>query len=87
MHLDAHYYGILAFAAACGFKMESAQTLAYASQFVDDAKINQLTINGPTYGIPLDCELPTCLINMSTCHSYCAKPIVSTGCRIVLPIS
>jgi len=70
MHLDAHYYGILAFAVACGFKKESAQTLAYASQFVDDAKINQLTISGPTFGIPLDCQSPPCLINMSTCHSY-----------------
>jgi hypothetical protein len=71
MHLDAHYYAVLAFAVSCGFKKESAKTLAYASQYVDDAKINQLTISGPTYGIPLDCESPPSLINMSTCHSYC----------------
>jgi hypothetical protein len=71
MHLDAHYYAVLAFAVECGFKEESAKTLAYASQFVDDAKINQLTISGDTYGIPLDCQSPPCLINMATCHSYC----------------
>lgn len=71
MHLDAHYYAILAFAVSCGFKKDSAQTLAYASQFVDDAKINQLTIDGPTYDIPANELSSKSLINMSTCHSYC----------------
>ena len=71
MKLDAHYYAILAFAVSCGFKKESALTLAYASQFVDDAKINQVSISGPTHDIPLDLESPPSLVNMSTCHSYC----------------
>jgi hypothetical protein len=71
MHLDAHYYAILAFAVSCGFKKESAQTLAYASQFVDDAKINQLSISGPTYDISPKHLSSRSLINMSTCHSYC----------------
>lgn len=70
MYKDAHYYAILAFAVECGFKKESAKTLAYASQFVDDAKINQLTISGPTYGIKLDYKKPDSLINMATCHNY-----------------
>jgi hypothetical protein len=70
MHLDAHYYAVLAFAVACGFKQESAKILAYASQYVDDAKINQLTISGSTYGIQIDCESPPSLINMATCHTY-----------------
>jgi hypothetical protein len=70
MNRDAHYYAILAFAVECGFKKESAKTLAYASQFVDDAKINQLTISGPTYGIELDCKKTNSLINMATCHSH-----------------
>lgn len=71
MRIDAHYYAVLAFALQCGFKKESAKTLAYASQYVDDAKINQLTIDGPTYGIKIDCQSPKSLLNMATCHSYC----------------
>ena len=71
MRIDAHYYAVLALALQCGFKKESAKTLAYASQYVDDAKINQLTIDGPTYGIKLDCKSPQSLLNMSTCQSYC----------------
>ena len=70
MKVDAHYYGVLAFARACGFKKEAAWSVAYSSQFVDDAKINQLTIAGPTYGIDLDCLSPPSLLNMATCHSY-----------------
>ena len=39
MKIDAHYYALLAFARAIGFKKECAHRIAYASQFVDDAKI------------------------------------------------
>jgi len=70
MNVDAHYYGVLAFARACGFTKEAAWSVAYASQFVDDAKINQLTISGPTHGIDLDCVSPPSLLNMATCHCY-----------------
>ena len=70
MRIDAHYYAVLAFAIQCGFKKASAKTLAYASQYVNKTKINQLTIDGPTYGIDLDCKITNSLINMSTCHSY-----------------
>lgn len=70
MNVDAHYYAVLGFALACGFKKESALTLAYASQFVDDAKINQLTIQGSTQGIDPDCPSTNSLLNMATCHSY-----------------
>jgi len=37
---DAHFYAVLALSRACGFKKKSANDIAYASQFVDDAKIN-----------------------------------------------
>ena len=40
MKIDAHYYAVLAFARAIGFNKDSAYQVAYASQFVDDAKIN-----------------------------------------------
>jgi len=40
MKIDAHYYAVLTFSRACGFDRRSARTLAHASQFVDDAKIN-----------------------------------------------
>lgn len=70
MHQDAHYYGVLAFARACGFSKEAAWTLAYASQYVDDAQINQLSIDGKTYGISLDDDSPPSLLNMATCHAY-----------------
>ncbi|MBW2005917.1 MAG: hypothetical protein JRI72_15210, partial [Deltaproteobacteria bacterium] len=40
MKIDAHYYAVLAFARAIGFDKDSAYQVAYASQFVDDAKIN-----------------------------------------------
>jgi hypothetical protein len=42
---DAHYYAILGFCRACGFKKEAAQVIAYASQFVDDAKINLIYVD------------------------------------------
>ena len=70
MKVDAHYYGVLAFARACGFTKAAAWSVAYASQFVDDAKINQLTISGPIHGIDLDYLSPPSLLNMATCHSY-----------------
>ena len=37
MQIDMHFYGIYALARAAGIKPDSAHTIAYASQFVDDA--------------------------------------------------
>jgi hypothetical protein len=37
MQLDMHFYGVYALARAAGVKPKVAQTIAYASQFVDDA--------------------------------------------------
>ncbi len=37
MQLDMHFYGIYALARAAGLTPETAETIAYASQFVDDA--------------------------------------------------
>jgi len=68
---DAHYYAVLAFARACGFKKDSAYSIAYASQFVDDAKINHIILKEKPANIEviyLD-EKPS-LFNMATCHSY-----------------
>ena len=37
MQLDMHFYGVYALARAAGLDPETAETVAYASQFVDDA--------------------------------------------------
>ena len=72
MKVDAHYYGVLGFARASGFDKDIAQKIAYASQFVDDAKINYLTVreNLPD-GITSDrVNEKNCFFNMATCHTY-----------------
>jgi len=72
MKKDAHYYAVLAFSRACGFKKDCARDIAFASQYVDDAKINHIIIDGP---IPNDIQhdkiddQPS-FFNMATCHSY-----------------
>ncbi|MGD2185309.1 MAG: hypothetical protein PVI71_04235 [Desulfobacterales bacterium] len=72
MKIDAHYYAILAFARACGFCKENAYQIAYASQFVDDAKINLMFLKKDAetdieHDIIGDKHF---LVNMATCHSY-----------------
>ena len=72
MKVDAHYYGVLGFARASGFDKDTAQKIAYASQFVDDAKINHLTVRGDLpEGITSDrANGKNCFFNMATCHTY-----------------
>ncbi|KUO71343.1 MAG: hypothetical protein APF81_19160 [Desulfosporosinus sp. BRH_c37] len=71
MERDAHYYAILAFCRACGFNKDSAQVIAYASQFVDDAKINLMFLSNPSNIIEHDViENKPAFFNMATCHSY-----------------
>ena len=71
MKIDAHYYAVLAFARACGFRKDVACQIAYASQFVDDAKINKITFKEETNGIKHDVIAgENCFFNMATCHSY-----------------
>lgn len=71
MTKDSHYYALLAFARALGFKKTTAHQIAYASQFVDDAKINHITLNKNYEGLDyvLINDEPS-FYNMSTCHSY-----------------
>ena len=71
MKIDGHYYAILAFCRACGFKKDSAKVVAYASQFVDDAKINLMFFKEPGPIIEHDTigNRPA-FFNMATCHSY-----------------
>jgi hypothetical protein len=72
MKIDAHYYAVLGFCRVCGFDKESARTIAHASQFVDDAKINHMVIEGPIpEGIAYDIiDGSPSFFNMATCHSY-----------------
>ena len=71
MKRDAHYYAVLAFCRACGFKKDSAEVIAYTSQFVDDAKINLMYLNNSSDIIEHDIiDNKPAFINMSTCQSY-----------------
>lgn len=71
MKIDAHYYGILAFSRACGFTKQAAGTLAYASQYVDDAKINHMVLAKKPEGVePETINGKPAFYNMATCHSY-----------------
>lgn len=67
---DAHYYAILAFCRACGFKKEAAYQVAYASQFVDDAKINHIVLKENTHLEHDRIDNKPSFFNMATCHSY-----------------
>ena len=72
MKIDAHYYAILGFCRACGFRKASAYDIAYASQFVDDAKINHVVLSeNPPEGISFrKIDGKPSFFNMATCHSY-----------------
>lgn len=71
MQRDAHYYAILAFSRACGFTKVSAQVIAYASQFVDDAKINLMFLSNASELIEHDIvQNRPAFFDMATCHSY-----------------
>lgn len=71
MNIDAHYYAILAFARAVGFKKKYAHIIAYASQFVDDAKVNHIVLNKKPNNIEYDIiSNEPSFFNMATCHSY-----------------
>ncbi|MBN2461360.1 MAG: hypothetical protein JXB60_07105 [Candidatus Cloacimonetes bacterium] len=71
MKQDAHYYGVLAFSRAAGFKTDIAAQIAYASQHVDDARVNYIQFeNDPE---ALDHTLikgKPGFFGMSTCHCY-----------------
>jgi hypothetical protein len=41
MEIDMHYYGVLALARSVGYSPDEARTIAYASQYVDDATEDQ----------------------------------------------
>jgi hypothetical protein len=72
MKIDAHYYAVLAFSRACGFTKDIACQIAYASQFVDDAKINLMVLKkDPGADVEhLVFDDQHYLVNMATCHSY-----------------
>ncbi len=54
MQIDMHFYGVYALARAAGIRSDSAYTIAYASQFVDDAlegEVNVLKNNRAVFPI------------------------------------
>lgn len=73
MEISSHYYALLALCRTCGIKKDIAYKIAYASQFVDDAKINYLFVDEPITDDPLfikNEDDTTCIKNIATCHSY-----------------
>ena len=69
MKKDAHYYALLAMARSVGIEKETAHKIAYASQFVDDAKVNKITLAADNPSDLLS-ELGDEILNAATCHSY-----------------
>jgi hypothetical protein len=67
---DAHYYALLAMARSVGIKKETAHKIAYASQFVDDAKVNKITLAADNPADLLSKFEDNEIINAATCHSY-----------------
>jgi len=70
MKKDAHYYALLAMARSVGIEKETAHRIAYASQFVDDAKVNKITLAADNPNYLLSEFKDNQIINAATCHSY-----------------
>ncbi|HOW84137.1 MAG TPA: hypothetical protein PK573_16360 [Spirochaetota bacterium] len=71
METSSHYYAILAFCRAIGYNKEASFKIAYASQFVDDAKINLITVKNPDPAVKFETiNSRPALFDMATCHSY-----------------
>lgn len=59
MEISSHYYALLALCRTVGLNKDASHKIAYASQFVDDAKINCL-----------DGDDGFNIQNIASCHSY-----------------
>lgn len=73
MEISSHYYALLALCRAKGISKEVSQRIAYASQFVDDAKINYLFVDEDKSDDPLfmkNKDGSVCIKHIATCHSY-----------------
>jgi hypothetical protein len=71
MKKDAHFYALLVIARSVGIEKESAHKIAYASQFVDDAKVNIITLADDNPAAILSAlDDSDKIINAATCHSY-----------------
>jgi hypothetical protein len=72
MEISSHYYALIAMCRAVGLNKETSQQIAHASQFVDDAVVNLMTIKTEN----LDniqhkvIQGKKSFFNMATCHSY-----------------
>jgi len=71
MQIDAHYYALLTLARSVGIEKETAHKIAHASQFVDDAKINQVTLDddNPPHLLDEFSNTPP-IMNAASCHNY-----------------
>jgi len=63
MEISSHYYALLALCRTVGLNKKTSHKIAYASQFVDDAKINCITGDDGTLQ-KFDFS------NIASCHSY-----------------
>ncbi|MDZ7795839.1 MAG: DUF6765 family protein [Candidatus Marinimicrobia bacterium] len=60
MNVDCHYYAVLALCRMLGYRKEVARTVAYSSQFVDDAQIKRIIFGSTPRGLK--------------CHIFGKKP-------------
>lgn len=64
MNIDFHYYGTYTAARLAGYDFKSAQTIAYAAQYVDDSSMDMLKNDKGNYYITDFIPVPTVQSNM-----------------------
>ena len=70
MELSSHYYAMLALCRVSGFAKESARRIAHASQYVDDATVNHITLREKPHCIHDTVHGRPSFFGIATCHSY-----------------
>jgi hypothetical protein len=71
VEITSHYYAMLAFARVLGYNKQAAETIAYVSQYVDDALADFITVKHISRDIEYDIiNNQNVLSDMATCQDY-----------------
>jgi hypothetical protein len=71
VEITSHYYAMLAFARVLGYNKQAAETIAYVSQYVDDALADFITVKQISKDIEFDViNNQNVLSDMATCQDY-----------------
>lgn len=71
MERSSHYYGLFTLCLINGLDFDMAKEIAYASEYVDEAKINTIRFKKEYKDDIFEIEDDICVLNnISTCHSY-----------------